>query len=565
MARGRRPLEEKQNKKGLPFKIRIERNTDQQPKTGSRSGTIDAGVSGFSADTGNGSYAPNFAAGSGDAAVFSAGSGDYVPTAEKAARRKEKKFRLNLGRKGRKAKAADAGLMNDSASGSAFSAGASGFMGSDGGFGAMIRSADPILRLTNEGRRKAWKKDILLNIACAALLTAFISLFVVSIDEYSYVIFALPCAVVFLVVSMIESIKPGRLKWIVSAVIALVLLAVFAIWHTKVLGGLAMLMNMFYEYCEDAQAYLYTRFAIGDSATVNQARIGMAWASSLTGLIAALSNRPVRKWIAIVAASAAMLMFAYYGLLPSWVCIMVIAAALVMAVCEGGIVSALPLILVGAIVFSAMYWFDPGELYPVSRADENVRDRIALRTAQLESVFSDEYVDPEQPQDEQDWETPEDQLTDDDSTENKGQYGRYVIIAFIVLLVLALALAGFIIYRRIARKRAKNREGLTSRDPRTAVVAMFPYTAKWLAGYGIEQRGVPFPSMVPALRSEFSDAYAERYMDMYKLWSEAAYSDHDVMPDTLRDMDIFMQQTIKMIEKKCSLRDKLRIRLKYAL
>ena len=431
-------------------------------------------------------------------------------------------------------------------------------------FGAMIRSADPVLRLADEGTKGRWKKDILLNLSFAALLMSVFALFCMSFYEPLFIAFAAPAAVVFMLLATLESVKPGKLKWIAAAVIAVILIVIFAVWHTKIIGGLAFLMNEFYEYCEDAQAYIYPRFARGDNASAGAARLGIAWLSAVAGLVTALPPKGARRTIAAVICIAVMTAFAYYGLLPSWACIIIMAVALLIATSGGRLVAIMPVVLTVLLVFGAMYFIDPGEIYGVSRADENMRDRLALRTAQLEGMFGDEFSDPAMQQDEQQWDNPEEQ-TDPDTEEHKGKYGKFVIIGIAVLILVLIAAAGFLIYRRIARKRKKIREGLDSRDPRIAVVAMFPYTVRWLIGGGVEAKNTAFTSLVPSIRENYSDNYAERYQDMYRLWSEAAYSDHDVSAKTLRDMDIFMQDTIKMVEKKASFTDKLRIRLKYAL
>ena len=386
-----------------------------------------------------------------------------------------------------------------------------------------------------------------------------------SFYEPVLIAFAAPCAVIFLLLTMLESIKPGKAKWIAAAVIAVIAAVAAAVWHTRIFGGLAFIMNEFYEYCEDAQAYIYPRFAMGESSSAGAARFGLAWASSVIGLLAALPPKGARRGVAAVLCSAAMLAFAYYGLIPSWVCIMIMTAALLIAASGGRLAAVFPVVLCALIVFGAMYFFDPGEIYGVSRLDENLRDRLALRSAQLESEFGDPYSDPYTDEGEQEWTDPEQEQTDPDTNVFKGEYSKYFIIGFIVLIVLLLALTGFLIFRRIARKRKKIRAGLDSSDPRVAVVAMFPYTVRWLIGCGVEVKEVPFLSLMPSIRELFSDDYAKRYASMYELWSEAAYSDHEVSAETLRDMDSFMQDTIKMADRKCSFKDKLKIRFKYAL
>ena len=71
--------------------------------------------------------------------------------------------------------------------------------------------------------------------------------------------------------------------------------------------------------------------------------------------------------------------------------------------------------------------------------------------------------------------------------------------------------------------------------------------------------------MEHALKREFSDTYSERFMDMYDIWKEAAYSDHDVTEESRVSMEAFVEDTVEAVNKKCKLGDKLRLTLRYAL
>ena len=52
---------------------------------------------------------------------------------------------------------------------------------------------------------------------------------------------------------------------------------------------------------------------------------------------------------------------------------------------------------------------------------------------------------------------------------------------------------------------------------------------------------------------------------MYELWSEAAYSDHQVSEDSRILMNAFMKDTISTVKKNSKLKDKLRMHFRYAL
>jgi hypothetical protein len=213
------------------------------------------------------------------------------------------------------------------------------------------------------------------------------------------------------------------------------------------------------------------------------------------------------------------------------------------------------------IVFGAIVLIDPGENIGISRMDENFRDKFALKSAYLESPdygFDDfnDYTDPEdqQTQDEENSESPLD-----------GEYAPYFIVGIIIVIVLGIGAIVFLLIRHLLKRRAANREGIDSEDFRESIVAMFPYTVKWLRCYGVEPPSTAFTSMVPAISREFSEDYARRFFVMYKLWSKAAYSDHKLSEKDHHEMDSFMNDTIDMVNRKSSLGEKLRFKIKYAL
>ena len=136
---------------------------------------------------------------------------------------------------------------------------ADGFAEADG-FGAMVHSSTPILRLKDGGKQSVWKQDLLLNCSCAALMTTAFALFCMSIDTPLLILFALPCFVMYMAVATLGSIKPGPVRWIAAAVIFVILAAVAAVWHSTVLGGVSMLINQFYDVPRKLRPIFMTDF-----------------------------------------------------------------------------------------------------------------------------------------------------------------------------------------------------------------------------------------------------------------------------------------------------------------
>lgn len=430
----------------------------------------------------------------------------------------------------------------------------------DGSFAVYVQSSEPILRLKDTKEKPVWQKDLVCNCSLAALLTVAMALFCMSIDSPELIPFVLTCPVVFMAVATTGSVKEGKVKWIVVGVLAVILLAAAIIWRGGIFGGISMLINQFYDAAEQAQAYLYDRLEAGYEASDGEARAGLAWIAGLIGLIAALPPVKARRGLSGAVVILTMLAFAYYGLIPSAVCIAVMITALIVAVARGSILSFVPLILAALVIFGAVVLADPGENYEISRMNETFRDRFALKSVLLEtdgSVYED--------LDEEDYEEDLEEEEEDWSEEEDADYTSYAIYGIIIFAVLALGAAGYLLHRRIAKKRALIRKGIDSKDSREAITAMFPYAVRWLKGYGFEQPGPSFMSMEPALRSEFSDHYANLFTEMYDLWREAAYSDHEIPERSRLLMETFTEDTVKYVKDKCKLRDKLRLRLRYAL
>ena len=427
-------------------------------------------------------------------------------------------------------------------------------------FGAMVHSSAPILRMKETGKRSEWTKDLSQNCACAILMTSAIAFFCMSIDYPGLILFTLPCFVMYMAVATVGSLKPGAVKWITAGVILALLIAAAAIWHSTVLGGLSMLINQLYDIAEEEQAYIYDRLPGGD-VTDTAGKIGIVWISCLLGLLTAVPSAEARRKISGVIAIAVMLAFAYYGLFPSAICAAVMITALIVAVSRSNILSLIPVVLVALLFFGGIVLADPGESYGISRMDENFRDRFAFRSAllEMENPLSEET----EPEFEDEEEYLEDEELEDE--EYDSELGSYAAYGIILIAAAVLGAAVYLMHRRISKKIAENRKGIKSTDTREAVTAMFPYTLRWLKGYGIEQPSAAVTSMIPEVKKEFSDSYAKQFKDMYIIWSEAAYSDHTVSEENRLLMDSFMEDSIKQIKGRCRLMDRLRLRYRHAL
>ena len=427
------------------------------------------------------------------------------------------------------------------------------------GFAVTMHPSEPVMRLKEDRTKAQWQQELPANLPCALLVMSAVALFCMCIGEPALIPFALTCPLVFMAVSVARTLKIREARWITPLVLGLILIACAAIWSDAVSGGLRMLINRFYDAAEEAQAYIYDRPSEG-YVSDGAARAAIAWISALAGLITAIPPVRFRRAVSALTAIAVMTAFAYYGLIPSAVCIAVMTVLLIAAVSRGNLMSFLPVALAALVLFGAIVLIDPGESYSISRIDENLRDRLAFNSALLETDTSPfEEEDEEYEDDEDDWSEYE------GYEDEEADYSTVVMIVSIVLVVAALGAAAYLMHRRISKKRAENRRGIDSKDNKEAVTAMFPYAVRWLKGYGIVQTEPSVTSMMPEIENSFSGGYAKRFRDMYIIWSEAAYSDHEVSESTRQLMDGFMKDTVKMVDDKCKFKDRLRLKLRYAL
>ena len=426
------------------------------------------------------------------------------------------------------------------------------------GFVADVRFSDPILKVTSSSKGASWRKDLFNNIATGLLLMSFVSIFCMIIEEPLLIAFACPALIVFTALAMPESFDRVNIKYIACGVIAALLLAAVVIFHSKIGPGLAYLTDEFYDIAEEAQAYIYDRFPGGDEASDWDCRIAMLWFSSLMGMLMALVPARMRRISCMLLTAAVMLALAYYGLLPETLCAGAMLMALLLTLSKDNILAALPLLLVTVILFGALTLIDPGESYTISRMDENVRDRIAFRSALIESETPET-------EDTLDQDSPAGQDAESESTSLIGNNKSYFLIGLGLLLAAAIGAAAYLLIKRFKKRRADVRKGLDSTDPREAVTAMFPYSVRWLKASGIETREAPFAEMADDIRRVYETGYAGRFSEMYHLWREAAYSDHEITKADRDAMDRFTKETISMVSGKVNKMQRLRMIYKHAL
>lgn len=436
----------------------------------------------------------------------------------------------------------------------------------DDSFEVNVRNDEPIIRKLSKDKQEPFlKNDIQVNIAAAVTVTAVLALFLSAAELTDLIFFVVPGLLIFMLIALFELIDKEKIKLIIAAVIMLALVGALFFFRDQITSGIALIMNQFHDEAELAQAYLYDRMHVGsagDEDPYGCMHIATMWISAILYLVAALPPANIKRAEVPALAAISMLMFAYYGLIPSWIFIALLAAALILALSRGSALSSIAVLLVTMIAFGAVMMIDPGENYGISRADENFRDRFALKSAYLQS--GDSAVDDLSTL-EQDIQNKQNKGREDNESNFFARHRGIFALSILLAVLAVLAAAALLCMRWIRRRQAANRAGIDSDDPKEAIIAMFPYSVKWLQLAGLEPQGKPFTALIPMIRADVSEDYGDRFSGMYELWEEAAYSDHEMTEESREEMDLFMNDTIDMIREESSLRSKVVNTFRYAL
>ena len=445
----------------------------------------------------------------------------------------------------------------------AFAAPSASIEDSADGFDVNVRNAESGIRLLDQTKANPWVlREMPHEIATAVSLMSVFSLLLAAAGLATTIPFLLAGVIVYMVPTFLEEKLEGRIRLYAAAGVFVVLVIVAVLMRKYLWGGFGTIMNSVYDASESTQAYLYERINVGATADEHPemcVRSIAVWASSLIGMLAALPPAAVRRAVGLGAAILAMLMFAYYGIIPAVVCILLIIIALVFVLARGGLLSALPVLIASLMIFGIIMLIAPGENYGISRADENFRDRFALHSAYLENNIEQGY------QDEMNDPINEDEYINEEENGYVSEHKWLVPLIIALLILAALGAAAYFLYRRYKIRRDANREGIDSPDPRTAIVAMFPYAVRWLGAADIDVSGKTFASLVEPLRKDVSDQYSNYFKSMYVLWREAAYSDHEMAEEKRTAMSEFLEETTDMVKRDLAFKGKIRTAFKYAL
>ena len=395
------------------------------------------------------------------------------------------------------------------------------------------------------------------------MLFACLGAFLFMAGAIRFLVFVIPGIITFGALLVIKEKARPAVFGAAVLIIAAAALALVIPEFSHVRDGIALLMNQLFAIAEREQAYVYNRMGTSDGATdsLTCIRNAVLWAGCAAGMLLSLPGRDERRKICVAVFIAACAVFAYFGLMPNAWCIAAMAVCMTVAAGRGRLAALIPVLLICALIFGAVMAADPGESVPVSRSDESARDLLAVRTVRLEGLQSKSADAEKEKQEKKD-------KGGEGSDENKDKAAsdrRMMIVLLLVLITLLILFVPSVIHDRLEKKRKKNREGIDSDDPATAVRAMFPYAVRWLGAYGLGGRDRLFSAYTEEAEKEISYSYARQYEKMLELWNEAAFSDHEITAGRCEEMRSFMDMTVKMTKEKISRKEKAKVRFRLAL
>ncbi|GEM_PF-1509843 len=405
-------------------------------------------------------------------------------------------------------------------------------------------------------------KSIFLIISCTMLLTATFCMLIMMTGTRTVLQYAIGLPLAFALPNLIRSgSKKGAIAF--SVVTAVAAAVTIIIWHSEIIDGICLLVNNLYVASEKSQAYLYDKFEIArdPGSYILCMRYAALWMGTAAGAILSFIPMRIMRWISCLICIADLISLAFFGLLPNVICggVMMVSAAAVL--CSGRSKSMVPVMIAGVLAFVIVVAISPGEFKSISKADENLRDKLATSTVSIqgnEKASSESKNNKENRQ-------GKGSAKKNRQADNEKKYMKIWIVLGLILLTAMILFIPAVIHDRLEKKRKKNRKDLDSQDPGQAIRAMFPYAVKWLQAAGLGSANIPFADYQQSVKEMTSDEYSDEYSLMLERWKEAAYSDHVFNEEDRAGMKLFMDRTIADVKSRMGMRDKLKVRFVTAL
>lgn len=303
-------------------------------------------------------------------------------------------------------------------------------------------------------------------------------------------------------------------------------------------GGLAVLSNRLFAVSEARQRYLYETF----SASADSLVPAVLWGSALLALCLGWLGAWKKALPGVMAFLMTAAACAYFGVTPGtfWLLLILSLAAFTMLTkldCR-----AFAAVMVCAAVIAGLaLWLAPGENARISALDDQLRDTLAFTTVTQHKQPENTPAPTPETQPEQ--ENKEPMLLQI----RESMDAKTIILIVLIAAILLILFVPAVIRDRLQKRRDQNRAGMDSADHAEAIRATFRYAMLWLRAANRDEKTAP------------------GYDAAYRLWQEAAFSDH-AMSDAQREQMTAFQQTVSdAIESEAGRLQSWKLRVRNAL
>lgn len=303
-------------------------------------------------------------------------------------------------------------------------------------------------------------------------------------------------------------------------------------------GGLAVLSNRLFAASEARQRYLYETF----SASADSLVPAVLWGSALLALCFGWLGAWKKALPGVLAFLMTAAACAYFGVTPGafWLLLILSLAAFTMLTKLDWRAFAAVMVC-AAVIAGLALWLAPGENARISALDDQLRDTLAFTTVTQHKQPENTPTPTPETQPEQ--ENKEPMLLQI----RESMDAKTIILIVLIAAILLILFVPAVIRDRLQKRRDQNRAGMDSADHAEAIRATFRYALLWLRASESDARELP------------------GYDAAYKLWQEAAFSDH-AMSDAQRDQMTAFQKTVSdTIQSRAGRRLRWKLRYRYAL
>ena len=330
----------------------------------------------------------------------------------------------------------------------------------------------------------------------------------------------------------------GKHRRVIGSALPAVSLLSLLLFSQSISGGLGVLSNRLFAASEARQRYLYETF----SASADSLVPAVLWGSALLALCFGWLGAWKKALPGVLAFLMTAAACAYFGVTPGafWLLLILLLAALTMLTKLDWRAFAAVMVC-AAVIAGLALWLAPGENARISALDDRLRDTLAITTVTQQK--QPESTPTPTPETQPEQEKKEPMLLQIRESMDPKTVILFLLIAAILLILFVPA----VIRDRLQKRRGQNRAGMDSADHAEAIRATFRYALLWLRAAKRDEKTAP------------------GYDAAYRLWQEAAFSDHAMTAGQREQMTAFQRGVSDAIESEAGRLQSWNLRVRNAL